>query len=64
MTFWEKSQFGTKPTDIANCINDFFIGKISKFRDDMLATNTDTTHPSILDQIMKFTNSVKSVWKR
>jgi hypothetical protein len=31
----------------------FFIGKISKFRHDMLATNTDTTHSSISDQTMK-----------
>ena len=31
----------------------FFIGKISKFRHDMPATNTDTTHPSIADLIMK-----------
>ena len=36
--------FITKPTDIA---------KINKLRDDMPATNADTTHPSISDQIMK-----------
>ena len=45
--------FITKPTDIANYFNDFFIGKISKLRHDMPATNADTTHPSISDQIMK-----------
>ena len=45
--------FITKPTDIANYFNEFFIGKISKFRYEMPATNTDTTHPSISDQIMK-----------
>ena len=45
--------FITKPTDIANYFNDFFIGKKSKLRDDMPATNADTTHPSISDQIMK-----------
>ena len=45
--------FITKPNDIANYFNDFFIGKISKRRDDMPATNADTTHPSISDQIMK-----------
>ena len=48
--------FITKPTDIANYFNDFFIGKISKLRDDMPATNADTTHPSISDQIMKDKN--------
>ena len=32
----------------------FFIGKISKLRDDMPVT--DTTHPSISDQIMKDKN--------
>ena len=40
-----------KTTDIVNYFNDFFIGKIRKLRDDMPATNADTTHPSILDQI-------------
>ena len=45
--------FITKVTDIANYFNVFFIGKISKFREDMPATNADTTHPSISDQIMK-----------
>jgi hypothetical protein len=34
-------------------IHDFFIGKISKLRHDMPATNADTTQPSITDQIMK-----------
>ena len=48
--------FITKSTDIANYFNYFFIGKINKLRDDMQATNTDTTHPSISDQIMKDTN--------
>ena len=45
--------FITKPTDIANYFNDFVIGKIRKHRHDMPATNDDTTHPSIIDQIMK-----------
>jgi hypothetical protein len=36
--------FITKPTDIA---------KINKLMDDMPATNADTTHPSISDQIME-----------
>jgi hypothetical protein len=45
--------FITKPTDIANNFNYFLIGKISRFRHDMPATNADTTHPSITDQIMK-----------
>ena len=45
--------FITKPTDIANYFNDFFMGKISKLRDDMQATNAATTHPSIFDQMMK-----------
>ena len=45
--------FITKPTDIANYFTDFFIGKISKLRDDMPATNGDTTHPSLSDQIIK-----------
>ena len=45
--------FITKPTDISNYFNDFFIGKISIFRLDMPATNADTAHPSITDQIMK-----------
>jgi hypothetical protein len=48
--------FITKPTDIAHYFNDFFMGKISKLRDDMPATNADTTHPSILDQLMKDEN--------
>ena len=48
--------FITKPTDIANYFNDLFIGKISKLRDDMPATNADTIHPSISDQIMKDKN--------
>ena len=60
--------FITKPTDIANYFNDFFIGKISKLRDGMPAINADITHPSFSDQIMKdknvLLNSVKSVWKR
>ena len=61
--------FFTKPTDIAKYFNDCFIGKISKSSDDMPATNADTTHPSISNQIMKHTrivllNSIKSVWKR
>jgi hypothetical protein len=34
----------------------FFIGKISKLRDDIPATNADTTHPSISEQIMKDKN--------
>ena len=45
--------FITKPTDVSNYFNDFFIGKMSKCRHDMPATNTDTTHPSLSDQIMK-----------
>ena len=45
--------FISKPTDIANYFNDFFIRKISKLRHDMPATNADTTHPSISDQNMK-----------
>ena len=48
--------FITKPTDIANYFNYFSIGKISKLRDDMPATNADTTHPSISDQIIKDKN--------
>ena len=48
----------TKPTDITNYFNYFFIGKISKLRDDMQATNADTTHPRILDQIMKDKNCI------
>ena len=48
--------FITKPTDIANYFNYLFNGKISKLRDDMTATNADTTHPSICDQIMKDKN--------
>ena len=47
--------FITKPTDIANDFNGFFIGKVSKLRA-MPATNADTTHPSISDQIMKDKN--------
>ena len=47
--------FITKATDIANYFNYFFIGKISKLRDDMPATATLTLHIQvhILDQIMK-----------
>ena len=45
-----------KNTDFANYFNDIFIGKTSKLRDDMPATNADTTHPSIFDQIMKDKN--------
>ena len=45
--------FITKPTDIAKYLNYFFIGKISKLRRDMPATNTDTTHSSISDKVMK-----------
>ena len=45
--------FITKSTDIANYFNDLFIGKISKLNHDMPATNADTTHSSISDQIMK-----------
>ena len=45
--------FITKPTDIANYFNDFFIGKMSKLRHDMPATNADTTRPSISDLITK-----------
>jgi hypothetical protein len=45
--------FITKPTAIANYFTDFFIGKISKLRDDIPATNADTTHPSLSDQIIK-----------
>ena len=67
MTFWEKANsaplliesdgsFITKPTDNANYFNYFFIGKISKLRDDMPASNADTKHPTILDQIMKDKN--------
>ena len=64
MTFWGEKpsfiesdgSFITKPTDIANYFNYFFIGKISKLRDDMPATNSDTIHPSISDQIMKDKN--------
>ena len=61
MKFWVKRPtrhlfITIKPTDIANYLNDFFIGKISKLRDDMPATNADTTHPRILDQIMKDKN--------
>ena len=67
MTFWGKKansapsfiesdgSFIPKPTDIANYFNNFFICKISKFRDDMPATNADTTQ-SISDQIMKDNN--------
>jgi hypothetical protein len=33
--------------------NNNSIGKISKFRDDMAATNANTTHPSITDEIIK-----------
>jgi hypothetical protein len=39
-----------------NYFNDFFIGKISKLRDDMPATNADTTHPSISEPIIKDKN--------
>ena len=42
--------FITRPTDIANYFNYFFIGKISKLRDDMQATNSDTTYQRITDQ--------------
>jgi hypothetical protein len=42
-----------KTTDIAKNFNVFLIGKISKLRHDMPATNADTTHPSIIDTIMK-----------
>ena len=35
--------FIENPTDIANYFNYFFIGKISKLRYDMPATNADTT---------------------
>jgi hypothetical protein len=34
----------------------FFIGKTSKLKHDIPATNADTTHPSISDQIMKDKN--------
>ena len=43
--------FITKPT--ANYFNDYFIGKISKFRHDMPTTNSEHSHPCITDQIMK-----------
>jgi hypothetical protein len=45
--------FITKTTNIANYFNTFLIGKISKLRHDMPATNADTTHSSITDKIMK-----------
>ena len=41
--------FTTKQTDIANYFYRFF-------RHDMIATNADTTHVSITDQIMKDKN--------
>jgi hypothetical protein len=44
--------FATLALTSANHLNYFFIGKIRKLRDDMSATNTDTTHPRISDQIM------------
>lgn len=43
----------TKPTDIPNYFNYFFIGKISKFRHGMPTTNSEPTHPFITDQNMK-----------
>ena len=53
--FWNHHwiRFITKPIDIANYFNDFFIGKSSQLRHDISATNADTTHLSISDQIMK-----------
>ena len=67
MKFWEKKPtrlhhslnqmaHSSKATDISNFFNDFFISKISKLRDDIPATNADTTHPNILYQIMKDNN--------
>ena len=43
--------FITKPTYIANYFNN--LARYSKFMHDMTATNADTTHPSITDEIMK-----------
>jgi hypothetical protein len=55
----------SQPTDIANYFNYFLI---SKFKHDMPATNADSTHPSISDQIMKDKHfeflSVEKVKKR
>jgi hypothetical protein len=45
--------FITKPTDLSNYFNDISICKFSKLRHERPATNADTTHPSITDQIMK-----------
>ena len=45
--------FITKPTDIANYFNEYFIGKISKRRHDMPTTKSEPTQPCITDQIMK-----------
>ena len=67
MTFWAKRQTSpsfnesdgsviTKPTDIANYFKVCLIGKIRKLRHDMPATNADTTHPSVSDQMMKDKN--------
>jgi hypothetical protein len=64
MTFWEKGKsapsfietdgsFISKSTDIANYFNYCLIGKMSKFRHDMPATNAEPTHPNITDQILK-----------
>ena len=45
--------FITKPTDIANYLNDFFIGKISKLRHDMPTTNSVPTRPCMPYEIMQ-----------
>ena len=45
--------FITKPKDIGNYFNYLFIGKSSKLKHDMPATNANPTVPSITDQIMK-----------
>ena len=65
----KKLHYETKINDTNTSIIIFFIVKISKLRHEMPATNTDTTHPSISEQIMKYKHChfgfhKVNVWKR
>ena len=45
--------FITKPFDVANYFNDYFIGKVGKLRQKMPTTNSEPSHSCIKKQITK-----------
>ena len=49
----QKTHSSQNPLILTITLMIFFIGRISKRRHDMPATNTDNTHSSITDQIKK-----------